>query len=352
MATSVLILRLRRFEMRRLGERIVTAGISVLPRACDTIDCALSPTCAVFCLVISLSLSACSSTRPVVKIGLLAPFEGLHRESGYEALAAMRAALADYPLVEVEALPLALDTSADPRQARRAALKMLRDDSVVAVVGPIQARTVSAVADVIAASDLDWWLPTTPATEEKAQALIVALIAEIAGQNILLAGLDAGWPQLSAMEWSAKTGKTVTVADDEDDGTAADGVLWLGDALEGAAFLARLRSHNRTVPFWTTNVAGDSIFSSLMLERLAGVPPGPVYWAVGLDESADQYSEWVATHGNATPTAFAVYQATRRALAQVAGHSGVATEPGLAVFALDREGRSELAEIVPFPKGW
>ena len=261
----------------------------------------------------------------------------------------MRAALADYPLVEVEALPLALDTSADPTQARRAALKMLRDDSVVAVVGPIQARTVSAVADVIAASDLAWWLPTTPATEEKAQALIVALIAEIAGQNISLAGLDAGWPQLSAMEWSAKTGKTVTVADDEGDGAAADGVLWLGDALEGAAFLARLRAHNRTVPFWTTNIAGDSIFSSLMLERLAGVPPGPVYWAVGLDESADQYSEWVATHGNATPTAFAVYQATRRALAQVAGHSGVATEPGLAVFALDREGRSELAEIVPFP---
>ena len=341
--------RLRRYWVLSLVEKSVVVEISEPRQGCDTIGGAPLALCAVFCLVISLSLLACSSTRPVVKIGLLAPFEGLHRESGYEALSAMRAALADYPLVEVEALPLALDTSADPTQARRAALKMLRDDSVVAVVGPIQARTVSAVADVIAASDLAWWLPTTPATDEKAHALIVALIAEIAGQNISLAGLDAGWPQLSAMEWSAKTGKTVTVADDEGDGAAADGVLWLGDALEGAAFLARLRAHNRTVPFWTTSVAGDSIFSSLMLERLAGVPPGPVYWAVGLGESADQYSEWVATHGNATPTAFAVYQATRRALAQVAGHSGVATEPGLAVFALDREGRSELVEIVPFP---
>ncbi len=341
--------RLRRYRVLSSGEKSVVVEIFEPRQGCDTIGGAPLTLCAVFCLVISLTLLACSSTRPVVKIGLLAPFEGLHRESGYEALSAMRAALADYPLVEVEALPLALDTSADPTQARRAALKMLRDDSVVAVVGPMQARTVSAVADVIAASDLDWWLPTTPATDEKAHALIVALIAEIAGQKISLAGLDAGLPQLSAKEWSAQTGKTVTVSDDEDDGAAADGVLWLGDAQEGAEFLARLRSHNRTVPFWTTNVADDSIFRSLMLEQLAGVPPGPVFWAVALDESAYQYREWVETHENATPTAFAVYHATRWALAQIAGHSVAAKEPALAVFALDREGRSELAEIVPFP---
>ena len=341
--------RLRRYWVLSSVEKSVDVEISEPRQGCDTIGGAPLALCAVFCLVISLSLLACSSTRPVVKIGLLAPFEGLHRESGYEALSAMRAALADYPLVEVEALPLALDTSADPTQARRAALKMLRDDSVVAVVGPMQARTVSAVADVIAASDLDWWLPTTPATDEKAQALIVALIAEIAGQKILLAGLDADWPQLSAKEWSAQTGKTVTVSVDEDDGAAADGVLWLGDAQKGAEFLARLRSLNRTVPFWTTNVADDSIFRSLMLEQLAGVPPGPVFWAVALDESAYQYREWAETHENATPTAFAVYHATRWALAQIAGHSVAAKEPALAVFALDREGRSELAEIVPFP---
>ena len=321
----------------------------MLRTGCVTIGGALPSLCAVFCLIISLSLSACSSIRPVVKIGLLAPFEGLHRESGYEALAAMRAALSDFPLVEVEAMPLALDTSADPVQARRAALKMLRDDSVVAVVGPVQAQTVFAVADVIAASDLEWWLPTMPATPEKAQAMIVALIAQIEGQSITLAGLDAAWPQLSAMEWSAITGKTVTVADNADIGAAADGVLWLGNAQEGAVFLARLRGLNPTVPFWTTNVAGDPVFFPLMQERLAGVPSGPVYWAFEMEYSADQYTEWAASQQIASPTWFAVYNATRSALAQVAGHGIAAQEPGIAIFGLDREGRSELAEIVPFP---
>ena len=341
--------RLYSSKMLRSLEKSVVAGISVLRRGCVTICGALSSLCAVFCLVISLTLSACTSTRPVVKIGLLAPFEGLHRESGYEALAAMRLALSDFPLVHVEAMPLALDTSADPVQARRAALKMLRDDSVVAVVGPVQARTVSAVADVIAASDLEWWLPTMPATAEKAQAMIVALIAQIEGQSITLAGLDAAWPQLSAMEWSAITGKTVTVADNAAIGAAADGVLWLGNAQEGAAFLARLRGHNPTVPFWTTNVAGDPVFFALLHERLAGVPLGSVHWAVALDNSADQYVEWAATQQEASPTAFAVYQATRWALSQVAGHGVAANQPGLAIFGLDRAGRSELTEIVPFP---
>ena len=335
-------------RMLRSIENSVVSGISLLRTGCVTIGGALSSLCAVFCLIFSLSLSACSSTRPVVKIGLLAPFEGLHRESGYEALAAMRAALSDFPLVEVEAMPLALDTSADPVQARRAALKMLRDDSVVAVVGPVQARTVSAVADVIAASDLELWLPTTPATPEKAQALIVALIAQIEGQSIALAGLDAAWPQLSPMEWSATTGKTVTVADNADIGAAADGVLWLGNAQEGAVFLARLRGFNPTVPFWTTNVAGDPVFFQLMQERLAGVPPGPVYWAFELEDGADHYKEWAASQQVASPTWFAVYNATRSALAQVAGHGIAAQEPGIAIFGLDRAGRSELAEIVPF----
>ena len=336
-------------KLLRRVEKSIGAGISLLRAGCVTIGRAQSSLCAVFCLIISLSLSACSSTRPVVKIGLLAPFEGLHRESGYEALSAMRVALADYPLVEVDALPLALDTSADPVQAHRSALKMLRDDSVVAVIGPLQTRTVSAVAEIFMTSHLDVWLPTTPATAQKAQVMILTLLAQIEGQKIALAGLDAAWPQLSATEWSALTGKTVTMADDVDNVAAADGVLWLGSAQDGAAFLAHLRGLNSTVPFWTTNVAGDPIFFSLLQERLNGAPPGPVYWAVPLPASADHYVEWAATQQEASPTAFAVYQATRWALAKAAGHDVAAEEPGLAIFGLDRQGRSELAEYVPLP---
>ena len=298
-------------------------------------------------LVISLFLSSCSPTRPVLKIGLLAPFEGLHRESGYNALAAMRAALNNYPLDEVDILPLALDTSASPSQARRAALKMLRDDSVVAVVGPLQTKEIAAVAEVLAASNLDWQLPATPATQEAARAFIEDLIIEIDGQNIALAGLDDGWPHLSPGEWSSSTGKTVTAGSDESDTALADAVLWLGDAPGGAAFLARLRARNHRMPFWTTAVAADPVFSSLVQDYLAGDPPGPVYWAAHLDENPSQYAGWGDENAQHAPTAFAVYLATRRALTRLAGQPVLSNNAGLAVFRFDNEGNSHLAHFVP-----
>lgn len=303
----------------------------------------------VFCLLFSLFLLSCNSTRPVVKIGLLAPFEGLHRESGYEALAAMRMALADYPLQQFEALPLALDTSADPTQARRSAAKMLRDETVLAVVGPLQARQVSAVADVIAASGVSWKPQTRPASSEAAQTLIETTISEMSGTNIIVAGLDFGWPQNSAERWSSKTGKSVTEVDSTTGAAAADAVLWLGSPAEGAAFLGELRTQNPAVPFWTTAVAGDPVFLSLLLERLDGTPPGPIYWVVALGESAGQYIEWSAANADASPTAFAVYLATRRALQEIAEDGLPSNKRELAVFSLDLEGKSGLINILQLP---
>lgn len=346
---------------RPLGERMATFRLAAFLRSCVTIGSRPPFAPALFCwIVISLALAACASTRPVVKIGLLAPFEGLHRQSGYDALAAMRFALAEYPLSGVEVLPLALDTSADPAQARRAAEKLLRDHSVVAVVGPLQQRQAAAVADLIAATDADWRLPTASASEDQAQALVAALVAQIDGHTILLAGLDAGWPQLSAGEWSARTGKEIFVSGqagqaalqaEEPDIGVADGILWLGDAEAGAAFLAHLRTQDRSIPFWTTSIAGDPVFSWLLLERLEteGLPLGPVYWGLAFDESGSEYGEWAATHAPATPAAYAVYRATQKALAQIAGDGPLSAGQGLAVFALHADGSSALTEIASFP---
>ncbi len=303
----------------------------------------------VFCFVLSLSLLSCDSTRPVVKIGLLAPFEGLHRESGYAALSAMRTALADFPLKKVEAVPLALDTSADPAQARRAAAKMLRDDTVVAVVGPLQARQVSAVADVFTASGVEWRPQGRPPSNEAAQTLIEAIISKMPGTTIAVAGLDFGWPQASATELSSKTGKSVTVVDALTASVAVDGLLWLGSADEGATVLSRLRLQGSTVPFWTTAVAGDPVFHSLLMERLDGTPPGAIYWTIALGENGDQYMEWASAHEDATPTDFTVYLATQRALQKIAGDDLPSHERELAVFDLDLEGNSELIEIVRIP---
>ncbi len=338
-----------RYRVLRSAESSVIAKISALPTVYGTMGRAHSLARVVLCLLFSLSLLSCKSTRPVVKIGLLAPFEGLHRESGYEALSAMRAALADYPLDQFDALPLALDTAADPTQARRAALKMLRDESVAAVVGPLQARQVSAVTDVIAASEVDWQPQSRPASIEAAQTLIEATIAAMPGSNIVVAGLDFGWPLSPAEEWSLNTGKRVTVVEAANGAATADAVLWLGSAPDGATFLGNLRSQSPTVPFWTTAVAADPVFRSLLFERLDGTPPGPIYWVVALGGSADRYEEWAAAHAYAPPTAFAVYLATQQALQQIAGHDLPSIEPELAVFTLDLEGNMELTKTVQFP---
>ena len=338
-----------RYHVLRWGETSVVAKISKLLTIYGTIGRAHSLARVVLYLLFSLALLSCNSTRPVVKIGLLAPFEGLHRESGYEALSAMRAALADYPLDQFEALPLALDTAADPAQARRAALKMLRDETVAAVVGPLQARQVSAVADVIAASGVEWQPQSRPASIEAAQTLIEATIAAMPGTNIVVAGLDFGWPLNPAEKWALDTGKSVIVVDAATDAASADAVLWLGSAPDGAAFLGDLRSESPTVPFWTTAVAADTVFLSLLSERLDGTPPGPIYWVVALGENADLYEEWAAAHADAPPTAFAVYLATRRALQKIAGNDLPSTEPELAVFTLDLEGKTELTEILQLP---
>ena len=345
------MMRLGRLAGRQSGDIRGAPALSEATRIRVTIGTFRLSARAICCFVIGVALSACTATRPVVKIGLLAPFEGLHRESGYEALAAMRAALAEHPLPDAEVLPLALDTSADPAQARRAAAKLLRDDSVAAVVGPIQLRQVAAVAELVAATDVVWQLPTAPPSAERAQALVTAIIAQIDGDNILLAGQETGWPPLSAEEWSATTGKAVTVGGEAEVGASVDGILWLGGAQAGAAFLTRLRSQNRPVPFWTTSIGGDPVFSLLLSEKLDGMPLGPVFWGVALDAgvSASQYKEWAATHAPATPTAYAVYQATKRALQQLAGNRALSDKQGLAIFTLERAGSSNLAEIVPFP---
>ena len=44
-------------------------------------------------LVAAATLAGCTNVRPTIKIGVLAPFEGLHRRTGYAALDAVRAAM-------------------------------------------------------------------------------------------------------------------------------------------------------------------------------------------------------------------------------------------------------------------
>ncbi len=81
---------------------------------------------------------AYGSTRPVVKIGLAAPFEGLGRPIGYEALQGVKLALAERnaaggvggSMVEL----VALDDSNQPDEARLQAREFAADPAVLGVI--------------------------------------------------------------------------------------------------------------------------------------------------------------------------------------------------------------------------
>jgi len=105
-------------------------------------------------LVCGCLLAACSfpgSLKPTVKIGLSAPFEGRHRDLGYEALYAVRLAvrernaaggIASRYLVEF----VALNDLNEPEEAARQAREMAADPGVLGVLGGWSSETGLAAA--------------------------------------------------------------------------------------------------------------------------------------------------------------------------------------------------------------
>jgi branched-chain amino acid transport system substrate-binding protein len=98
------------------------------------------------CLIVSCA--GLGSTRPVVKIGLVAPFEGLYRHLGYEVLYAVKLAVRERNaaggvsgyMVEL----VALDDGNDPAQAPLQARKMIVDADVMGVIGHFSDETALA----------------------------------------------------------------------------------------------------------------------------------------------------------------------------------------------------------------
>lgn len=94
-------------------------------------------------LVLAL-LAACASVPPVVKVGLVAPFEGRDRAVGYDAIYSARLAVRELNAAGgvngTRVALVAVDDGGDEQLARQAAASLARDPNVVAVV----ARTLPA----------------------------------------------------------------------------------------------------------------------------------------------------------------------------------------------------------------
>lgn len=282
-----------------------------------------------------------SSTEPVLKIGLIAPFEGLYRRTGYEALAAMRLALQDAQSaapMEIALAPLALDDANVPERSMRAAQKLLVDPSVRAVVGPLTPQTGVAAGDVLDASAVAWFLPHAAHFAGEASQLagqitgqslvhdseqwmedLVVVVASTArsrgAERLILAGWSPGWPQHDAETWRTVLKMPVLLSAEPGVVTATDAVLWLGDASEGAAYLRQLRAENEDAPFWLGPAGADPVFVD-HADALSNV-----FWVTWLDGA---YDAWREETGMST-TAYLVYRATQWAARAAQVAQGVET---------------------------
>ncbi len=112
-------------------------------------------------------ISACASTAPVIKIGLVAPFEGRYRPVGYDAIYAARLAVREQNAqggvggYRVELV--AYDDGGDAQAAVERARQLALDPQVVAVIGHYRVETTRAAWEVYSRKVLPLIAPVIPA---------------------------------------------------------------------------------------------------------------------------------------------------------------------------------------------
>ncbi|MCS7221857.1 MAG: ABC transporter substrate-binding protein [Anaerolineae bacterium] len=105
------------------------------------------------------------STPPIIKIGMIAPFEGLYRPEGYAALYAVKLALrecnATGGVAGYRVELVALNDDGDPAQAALQARKLALDPDVMGIIGPFSRATTAAAGPPLAEAGLAWIAPAS-----------------------------------------------------------------------------------------------------------------------------------------------------------------------------------------------
>jgi ABC-type branched-subunit amino acid transport system substrate-binding protein len=119
------------------------------------------------CIVLLASCAFPGSTAPVIKFGLVAPFEGRYRPVGYDAISAARLAVRERNAAggvggyRVELV--AYDDGGDAPSAVERARQLVLDPQVVAVLGHYRIETTRAAWDIYAREALPLIAPIIPA---------------------------------------------------------------------------------------------------------------------------------------------------------------------------------------------
>lgn len=192
-------------------------------------------------------VSSCVSTRPVVKFGLVAPFEGRYRPLGYDAIYAARLAVRERNAAggvgghRVELV--AYDDGGDAQAAVERARQLALDRQVVAVIGHYRVNTSRAAWDVYAREGLPLIAPVIPADSLPDSPCVGCKLAAAfrtgsAGQSLAFTGQDD---------------------------------VFAGGVATGTVFM--------TGAPWPQDVAGAEPFIADYRAVSGGVEPGPYAWA-------------------------------------------------------------------------
>lgn len=218
-------------------------------------------------------LTACTVvrlTRPVVKIGLVGPFEGQYRYAGYDAIYAARLALREANAAagiarragySVELV--AYDDGGTVDGARRAARNLAQDPDVVAVVGHFRDETTEAAQALYDQIGLPLVVAGTVEGEMAGQAVLLCPLLDYLGDT--LAVRQVQWVPADEAALACADGPSTTVNARMPPPPEIEAVLLTLDPVTAGETLLALRDAG-----WRGLVAGGPTLGSPLFSQVAG----------------------------------------------------------------------------------
>ena len=252
-------------------------------------------------------------TPPMVKLGLLAPFEELYRSDGYAVLPAVQLAISQRNaaggVAGRQVALVALNDNGRPEEAQRQAANLAVDQDVLAVIGPLHAAVAAAAGPVLADAGLPWIALASLTPEQQPGGFALeATPADLARRGAELLAADG---VAQPLVLTGQAGPSAQIAADP----AAAGVIWLGDAAGGAALASQLSPG-------ILLVGGPELGSSVFQGRAGDAAAGVRWLSAGPDASAlpaDFVAAYQALAGAPpSPQAVLAYDATNLLLDAIA----------------------------------
>ena len=251
-------------------------------------------------LWLGLSIARSAGAPPTLKIGLIAPFEGLYRSTGYDVLFAVKLALQERNLDGVNGYRVelvALNDFNEPPEAYRQAQALVADPDIVGVIGHLSTAATGAALpvyqDAQLATVIPWSADDSVFVGDRSGVVSVAATSGQTAARLAATSRDLGYQPVViqaetdlTMPWA----KGQPLVLDTDAVTAGNIAVSLREAALEAPLFGQVEVGDRQLAQVAGTAADGLIFVSpgpaaadisghealvVAYESLAGQPPGP-----------------------------------------------------------------------------